>query len=106
MRKSDNVPFSHRYIKITLNNVMTNNKKIVLAFIALIVAAGLLVLNPSIIGDAQAQMYAKDYGYDSNYYSYSEPKESSHTDIQKIKCVNSNLNINCIDVTEVPPGHC
>jgi len=32
---------------------MTNNKKIVLASIAVIVAAGLLVLNPSIIGDAQ-----------------------------------------------------
>jgi hypothetical protein len=68
------------------------------------------------IGDAQAQMYANEYGYDNNYYkddyrygydnSYSnnyhpEPK-SSHVDIQKIKCVNSNINVNGIDITEIP----
>ena len=86
------------------------NKKIVLASITVIVAAGLIGLSPStMIGDAQAQMYANEYGYDNNYYqddnrySYDkkEPK-SSHVDIQKIKCVNSNINVNGIDITQIP----
>jgi hypothetical protein len=50
------------------------------------------------------------YGYDSNYYQEdnrygydnNHQKKSSHTDIQKIKCVNSNINVNGIDVTEIP----
>jgi hypothetical protein len=85
------------------------NKKIVLASITVIVAAGLLALNPSIIGNAQGQMYDDQYRYDSNYYQddnrYSYDKKdpkSSHVDIQKIKCVNSNLNVNGIDITEIP----
>jgi hypothetical protein len=77
-------------------------RTIVLASIAVIVAASLIAINPSIIGDAQAQMYANDYGYDSNYDSYSEPKKSFLTDIQKIKCVSSNVNVNGVDVTEIP----
>jgi len=28
--------------------------------------------------------------------------QSSHTDIQKIKCVNSNINVNGIDITQIP----
>ncbi len=75
----------------------------------MIVAAGLMALSPSMIGNAQAQMYDNQYGYDNNYYqddnrySYdkNEPK-SSHTDIQKIKCVNSNINVNGIDITKIP----
>ncbi len=86
-------------------------KKIVLASITLIVAAGLFALNPSnMIGNAQAQMYANDYGYDNNYYQddnrygydNNHQKKSSHTDIQKIKCVNSNINVNGIDITQIP----
>ena len=77
---------------------MTNNKKIVLTSIAVIVAAGLLVLNPSIIGDAQAQAYNSEYEYDN----YCPQEKSFHTDIQKIKCVNSNINVNGIDVTQIP----
>ncbi|HLN34635.1 MAG TPA: hypothetical protein VK250_05065, partial [Nitrososphaeraceae archaeon] len=47
---------------------MTNNK-IVLASITVIVAAGLLALSPSnMIGNAQADMYDNQYGYDNNYY--------------------------------------
>jgi len=95
-------------MKYVFNNIMTNNK-IVLAFIAVLVAAGLLALSPSIIGNAQAQMYANDYGYDNNYYQddnrYSYDKKdskSSHGDIQKIKCVNSNINVNGIDITQIP----
>jgi len=86
-----------------------SNKKIVLASITMIVAAGLMTLSPSMIGNAQAQMYANDYGYDNNYYPddnrYSYDKKeskSSHTDIQKIKCVNSNINVNGIDIQEIP----
>jgi hypothetical protein len=101
---------------------MTNNK-IVLASITVIVAAGLLALSPSMIGNAQAEMYDNQYGYDNNYYQddnnyyqddnnyyqddnrYSYDKKdqkSSHTDIQKINCGNSNVNINGVDVTEIP----
>jgi hypothetical protein len=85
------------------------NKKIVLASITMIVAAGLLALNPSMMGNAQAQMYDNQYGYDNNYYQddnrYSYDKKdpkSTHVDIQKIKCVNSNVNVNGIDITEIP----
>jgi hypothetical protein len=88
---------------------MTNNK-IVLASITVIVAAGLLSLNPSIIGNAGAQMYGVQYGYDSNYYKddnrygydNNHEKKSSHEDIQKISCVNSNINVNGIDITQIP----
>jgi hypothetical protein len=61
------------------------------------------------IGNAQAQMYANEYRYKNNYYQddnrygyvKKDPK-SSHTDIQKIKCVNSNINVNDIDVSQIP----
>jgi hypothetical protein len=88
---------------------MTNQTKIILASITVIVAAGLLALSPSMIGNAQAQMYDNQYGYDNNYYQddnrYSYDKndpKSSHTDIQKIKCVNSNINVNGVDITQIP----
>ena len=88
---------------------MTNQTKIVLASITLIVAVGLLALSPSMIGNAQAQIYDNQYGYDNNYYQddnrYSYDKndpKSSHTDIQKIKCVNSNINVNGVDITQIP----
>ncbi len=63
------------------------------------------------VGNAQAQMYDNQYRHDNNYYQddnrYSYDKKdskSSHTDIQKIKCVNSNINVNGIDITEIPQG--
>ena len=59
---------------------MTNNK-IVLASITVIVAAGLLALSPSMIWNAQAEMYDNQYGYDNNYYQddnrYSYDKKES-----------------------------
>ena len=88
-----------------------NNRMIVLAsIVGAILATGLLALNPSMVGYAGAQMYQDHYGYDSNYYqddnrySYdnNHQKKSSHTDIQKMKCVNSNININGIDINEIP----
>jgi len=87
---------------------MTHQTKIVLASITVIVAAGLLALNPSMIGNVQAQMYDNQYGYDNNYYqddnrySYDKKDSKSYGDIQKIKCVNSNINVNGIDITEIP----
>jgi len=74
-----------------------------------IVSIGLMALNPSMIGNAQTQMYANNYGHNNNYYQddnrYSYDKKdqkSSHTDIQKISCGNSNVNVNGVDVTEIP----
>ncbi|MGB9167339.1 MAG: hypothetical protein WCB31_00260 [Nitrososphaeraceae archaeon] len=77
--------------------------------LAAILATGILALNPSTITNADAQMYGDQYGYDSDYYqddnrySYdNHPKKSYHTDIQKIKCVNSNIIVNGIDITKIP----
>jgi len=88
-----------------------------------ILATGLLALNPSTLtGNAEAQSYGykdpyySEYGYkdpysyednyykDDNRYGYDNkyPKKSSHVDIQKIKCVNSNINVNGIDITQIP----
>ena len=76
---------------------MSNNKKIVFAsIIGAILATSLVALNPSIVGNAGAQMYGDQYGYDNHQ------KKSSHIDIQKIKCVNSNINVNGVDITQVP----
>ena len=74
-----------------------------------ILATGLLALNPSTITSAVAELYADQYGYNSNYYqddnrySYdnNHQKKNSHTDIQKIKCANSNINVNGIDITQI-----
>jgi hypothetical protein len=89
-----------------------SNKKIVFASIlGAILTTGLLALNPSMVGNAGAQMYRDHYGYDSNYYYQDDnkygydnnhQKKSSHVDIQKIKCVNSNINVNGIDITQIP----
>jgi hypothetical protein len=127
IRTLDKVPTNHTYNKFAFINVMSNNsKKMVFASVmGVILATGILAINPSIIGNAQAQSYGyndqysydgnyyKDdnrYGYDGNYYqddnrnSYDNKhqKKSSHTDIQKIKCVNSNINVNGIDITQIP----
>ena len=100
-----------------------NNRMIVFASIlGAILATGLLALNPSTITNAQAMPYGSgdyddrhsyygdQYGDDSNYYqddnrySYdnNHQKKSSHTDIQKISCINSNINANGIDITQIP----
>ena len=88
-----------------------SNKKIVFASImGAILATSILALNPSTITNAGAQMYGDQYGYDSNYYQddnrygydNNHQKKSSHTDIQKIECVNSNINVNDVDITQIP----
>lgn len=76
-----------------------------------IVATCMLALNPSpMIANAGAQMYGDQYGYDTNYYQddnrygydNNHQKKSSHGDIQKINCVNSIININGIDISQIP----
>jgi hypothetical protein len=79
---------------------MSNSKSKMIVFASIlgaILATGLLALNPSpMIKNASAQMYGDQYGYDNHQ------KKSSHTDIQKIKCANSNINVNGIDITQIP----
>jgi len=60
------------------------------------VITGLLILNPSTNMIVQAQMYDYDYGYEKHQ------EKSSDVNIQKIKCVNSNINVNGIDINEIP----
>jgi len=74
---------------------MSNNHKVLLASIMLAVAASLLTLNPSMITTAQAEPYGDEYGYDQH-------PEKTNVNIQKIKCVNSNINVNGIDITQIP----
>jgi len=74
---------------------MTNQVRIVMGCI-LIISVGLLVLNPSIIINVQAQMYNEGYQYDNHQ------KKSSNVNVQKINCGNSNINVNGIDVTQIP----
>jgi hypothetical protein len=104
------------------------SQKIVFGSIVLIVVVGLLVLNPSMITNVQAVPYDADYDnryshgdqygdqydnsrYDDNRYGYDnydssyypEPKKDKKTvNQQEIKCFNKNLNVNGIDITQIP----
>ena len=51
-------------------------------------------------------MYDNQYGYDNNYNNYYQEPKSSHTDIQIIKCVNNNINVNGIGITEISQDSC
>jgi hypothetical protein len=75
-----------------------NKEKVVFPSIILI-ASGLLTLGPSI--NTQAQIYDLDLGND-HYKVYPDPKKNSDVNVQKLKCVNSNINVNGIDMTEIP----
>lgn len=84
-----------------------NNQKLLLVPIILTIAVAsvLLVLSPSI--NAQAQMYDDRNEYSNDYnkaYSHDDKnsKKNSGPDIQKLKCVNSNLNLNGIDINQIP----
>jgi hypothetical protein len=97
---------------MVLKNVMSNSNNRMIVFASImgaILATSILALNPSMVANAGAQMYGDQYGYDSNYYQDdnrygydNHQKKSSHVDIQKIKCVNSNINVNGIDITQIP----
>jgi hypothetical protein len=72
-----------------------NKRKTIVLFLSFFIA-GTLILNTSILF-AQAQVYDDNrYGYDNNDH----PKVSS--DIQKIQCISSNINVNGIHITEIP----
>jgi endonuclease/exonuclease/phosphatase family metal-dependent hydrolase len=78
------------------------NQKVLLVFILTVVETGLLVLGSSMIMivNAQAQMY--NYLYESHHYNvYPDPKKSSDVNIQKIKCLNSNITVNGFDITQI-----
>lgn len=91
---------------------LLTNKKIVLApLLAAILAAGLLFINPTSITNAQAQMYNDGYGDrysdDSYYKDYDRYDYDSHTkkspdvSVQELECVNSDVNVNGIDLTKI-----
>jgi len=72
---------------------MSNQKIVLASILGAILATSILALNPSTITSADAQMYGN---YDNH------PKKSSDVNVQKIKCVNSNINVNGIDITQIP----
>ncbi len=76
-----------------------NDHKVVLASIVLAVAASLFTLFPSMITTAQAEPYGDEYG---NGYGYDSHAKKTDVNIQKIKCINSNINVNGVDITEIP----
>jgi hypothetical protein len=54
------------------------------------------------LGNAQGQSSGNSYQYGNDHYKvYPDQKKSSDVNIQKIKCVNSNLNVNGVDVTKI-----
>ena len=81
------------------------NQRVLLVFILTVVETGLLVLGSSMIMivNAQAQMY--NYLYEPHHYNvYPDPKKSSDVNIQKIKCLNSNITVNGLDITQIHNG--
>jgi hypothetical protein len=73
------------------------NKEKVVFLSILLIASGFLTLGPSI--NTQAQIYNLDFGND--HYKASRSKKNSDV-MQKLKCVNSNINVNGIDITKIP----
>ena len=77
-------------------------------FLAIILVTGIIALSsPSfMIGTAQAQpyygmdSYKSGYGYDHDNNNY--PEKSSDVNIQNIECVNTNINVNELDITQLP----
>src|SRR5574339_1274520 len=74
-----------------------SNNKVLLASIMLAIGASMLTLNPSMFTTAQAQPYGDGYGN-----GYDKHPEKTNVNIQKIKCINSNINVNGIDITQIP----
>jgi endonuclease/exonuclease/phosphatase family metal-dependent hydrolase len=78
-------------------------------FLAILLVAGTIALSSSssfVIGTAQAQpyygmdIYKSEYGYHDDNNNY--PKKSYDVNIQKIECVNININVNELDITQLP----
>ena len=78
-------------------------------FLAIILVTGIIALSsPSfMIGTAQAQPYYGMDSYKSGYGSDHDdnnnyPEKSSDVNIQNIECVNTNINVNELDITQLP----
>jgi len=55
------------------------------------------------IGNAQGQSYENSYQYGNDHYKvFPDQKKGSDVNVQKIKCINSNVNVNGIDITQIP----
>lgn len=82
------------------------NQKVHLVSILTVVEISLLVLSSSImimVVNAQAQMY--NYVYEPHYYNvYPDQKKSSDVNIQKINCLNNNITVNGLDITQIQDG--
>ncbi len=67
-------------------------------------ATGLVVIGFSImIGNAQALMYNSDHI--NNYYNINlDPKKCPFVNIQKTECLNSNIKVIGINITQIPQG--
>ena len=67
-------------------------------------ATGLVVIGFSImIGNAQALIYNSDHI--NNYYNINlHPKKCQFVNIQKIECLNSNIKVTGINITQIPQG--
>ena len=95
---------------------MSNDYNRMIVFVSIlgaILATSILALNPSTITNAGAQMYGDQYRYDDNNnyyqddnnrhgYDNNHQKKISNTNIQKINCIISNINVNGIDITKIP----
>jgi len=79
---------------------MINLKVVLGPLLVLIFIAALLILTPSIVGNVQAQMYG--YQHENDHYKVYTDSKSSGVNLQNIKCVSSNVNVNGVDITQIP----
>jgi hypothetical protein len=82
-------------------------------FATVMVAASVLALMTSVTTNAHAVPYGSDFNdqysygygdksrYNDDKYSYDDPRDKS-VSVQEIKCQNKNVNVNGIDITEIP----
>ena len=79
------------------------NQNVLFVSIITVVAIGLLILGSSILlENVQAQLYNYDPETD-HYKGFPDSrKNSADVNIQDINCLNSNININGIDITQIP----
>jgi hypothetical protein len=93
---------------------MNSSRNSPMLFATVMVAASVLALiTPSVTTNTHAvpygsnfnDQYSDGYGDKSRYnddkYSYNDPKDKS-VSVQEIKCKSNNVNINGIDITEIP----
>ena len=92
---------------LVLFDYILNMKPLLFTVVVTVAAAsatGLVVIGFSImIGNAQALMYNSDHI--NNYYNINlDPKKCPFVNIQKIECLNSNIKVTGINITQIPHG--